>query len=324
MVDSPFVEGTHLQWAWDATSLGWFKECPRKYQYSMIEGWRTKSEVARLQFGIYYHKALETYDRYRVVQEHDEALRHVISDLLRWTWRDGAPWRASRSLDAEDKLSVLCRENLVRSVVWYCDRFKDDPAKTRVLADGTPMVELHFLFELGRHPYDSVKGKTYNKSYSLCGYLDRVVTFNGDPYVMDRKTTTSTISSYYYDRYDPDNQMSLYTVASQIAFHTPVKGVILDAAQVAVGFSRFGRSIIFKTADQLEEWLRDLNYWLDQAERYAEHGYWPQNDKACNNYGGCMFKEICSKSPSVRSKFLSTAFDRKPWNPLEPRGADTQ
>jgi hypothetical protein len=171
---------------------------------------------------------------------------------------------------------------------------------------GKPMVELHFQFEI-------------EGGYSLCGYLDRVVEFQEQPFVMDRKTTTSTLGSYYFEQYEPDNQMSLYTVASQVAFHTPVKGVIVDAAQIAVGFSRFVRSFIFKSPDQIDEWMKDLMVWLRQAKDYAEDNYWPQNDKSCHKYGGCPFRDICSKSPSVRERFLDTHFERRPWNPLIPR-----
>ena len=51
----PFHEGTKVQWAWDSTSLGWLKECPRKYQYHMIEQWRGRGESIHLEYGILYH-----------------------------------------------------------------------------------------------------------------------------------------------------------------------------------------------------------------------------------------------------------------------------
>ena len=305
----PFYEGTKVQWAWDSTSLGWLKECPRKYQYHMIEQWRGRGESIHLEYGILYHAALEEYDRMKLGggMSHDDAVRWVVRELLTKTWRDGLPWRGAKDLPADDKASLKSRENLVRTVVWYLNKFKDDPAKTLMHpVTGKPMVELHFQFEI-------------EGGYSLCGYLDRVVEFQEQPFVMDRKTTTSTLGSYYFEQFDPDNQMSVYTVASQVAFHTPVKGVIVDAAQIAVGFSRFVRSFVFKTADQIDEWMKDLYVYLEQARGYAERGYWPQNDKSCHKYGGCAFREICSKSPQVREKFLETHFQREPWNPLVPR-----
>jgi hypothetical protein len=305
---SPFLDGTKVQWAWDSTSLGWLKECPRKYQYHMLEGYVGRGESIHLEFGILYHEALEAYEIYRFNgMEHEEALTHVVRDVLGATWRDGAPWRAIKDLQPEDKASLKNREFLVRTVVWYLEKFKDDPAQTMAHPEtGKPMVELHFQFEI-------------DPPYTLCGYLDRIVTFQDQPFVMDRKTTTTTLGSYYFEQYDPDNQMSLYTIASQIAFRTPVRGVIVDAAQIAVGFSRFVRSFIFKTPDQIDEWMKDLKIWLRQAELYAEADYWPQNDKSCHKFWGCPFREICSKSPSVRDKFLESNFQRRAWNPLVPR-----
>jgi hypothetical protein len=41
------------------------------------------------------------------------------------------------------------------------------------------------------------------------------------------------------------------------------------------------------------------------------------NDAACMMYGGCPFRDVCGKDPSVRQEFLETLFDRAPMrNPL--------
>src|SRR5262245_51945767 len=303
---SPFVGDGLVQWAWDSTSLGWLKECPRKYQYHMIEGRRSRHESIHLTWGIIYHDAFHYYELAVLTLGHEKALIETIRKALCATWIAGRPWRAAKDLPTDDKASLKNREFLIRSIIWYLDKYRDDPAKTKIHPEIRPMVELHFQFEI-------------TPPYSLCGYLDRVVEFQGETFVTDRKSTTSTLGSYYFEQYDPDNQMSLYTVASQVAFHPPVKGVIIDATQVASGFSRFVRSFIFKTPDQLDEWMYDLGFWLNQAEAYAKAGYWPQNDKSCHKYGGCVFREICSKSPSVRNKFLESHFEQRPWNPLQPR-----
>ena len=140
-----------------------------------------------------------------------------------------------------------------------------------------------------------------NQPYLLCGHLDKVVSFLGDTFVLDHKTTKSTIGSYYFDQYEPNNQMTLYTIAGRVIFHAPVKGVIIDACQSAVSFSRFERGLTYRTQAQLDEWLKDLHYWFEQAERYATDEYWPMNDTSCFN---CDFnrhgKKICAKDPSVR------------------------
>lgn len=349
---SPFLPGTNIQFSWDSTSLGWLKTCPRLYFYSMIEGWRAKGTGVHLKFGQLYHSALELYDKARLGQiqayegnepiegepgplDHENALRMVVHRALIDTWSYPAP----PSYEGEDiglpgpwtsDHPAKNRETLIRSVIWYLDNFKDDPAATLILANGKPAVELSFRMELDWGPKADTQIKSQQPSmkpgdeyryqpYILSGHLDRVVEFGGQKYVMDRKTTGSSPTPHYFDGFAPDNQMSIYTLAARVQFSTPVAGVIIDAAQIAVGFTRFQRGFTYRTEAQLEEWLSDARYWFAQAEGFAEAGYWPMNDRSCGMYGGCTFRKICSKSPEVRERFLESDFERKPWNPLASR-----
>lgn len=322
---SPFLPGTQIQFAWDSTSLGWLKTCPRLYQYSMIEGWRSHGPSVHLDFGGYYHSALELYDR-RLAEgdDHETALYEAVKYCLEVTWiknEDGT----EGPMDWGHNLKT--RETLVRSVIWYLEEFgTHDSAKTVILANGKPAVELSFRLELDFGPRSQTCSDSagaikpeYYQPYVLSGHLDRLVQFSDGIYVMDRKTSSTTIGSYYFDGYNPDNQMSLYTFASKVIYQTPVRGVIIDAAQIAVGFTRFSRGFTFRTEAQTEEWLANTKEWLAQAEGYAQRGFWPMNDKSCHQYGGCAFRKICSKSPEVRQKFLETDFVKRRWNPLEPR-----
>jgi hypothetical protein len=44
------------------------------------------------------------------------------------------------------------------------------------------------------------------------------------------------------------------------------------------------------------------------------------NDTACDHYGGCVFREICSKDPRVQQMYLESNFKKEPWDPLKVRG----
>lgn len=315
MTVSPFLPGTHIQFAWDSTSLSWFKECPRKYYYNMIMGYRPKGDSVHLIFGQWYHSCLEQYDKLRSSGlDHEEALLGALELALNITW-DREKQNPDGSIGGPITFDHpnKTRETLIRSVIWYVEHFKDDAAKTVQLANGKPAVELSFKMQLDWAPPGS------NQPYILCGHIDRLVEFLGGNYVMDRKTTTTTIGSSYFDNYDPDNQMSLYTVVARVIYSTPVKGVIIDGAQIAVGFSRFSRGFTYRTDAKTDEWLNDLRYWFEQARECAVNDNWPMNDKSCHNYGGCAFRKVCSKSPEVRDIFLRNDFTVKEWNPLVPR-----
>jgi hypothetical protein len=203
-------------------------------------------------------------------------------------------------------------------VIDYLDYFQNDPAETYILESGKPAVELSFRFELDWGP-------TPDQPYLLCGHLDKVVSFGGELFTLDRKTTTSTLGTQYFKQWEPNNQMTLYTLAGRVVLESNIRGVMVEAAQVMLEKepNRFVRDITYRTQDQLDEWLRDLEYHLNQAEAYAMAEYWPMNDTSCDKFGGCRYREVCSKNPSVRDQFLGADFHQLPpeerWNPLKSR-----
>ena len=327
---SPFLPNTHIQFAWDSTCLGLIKTCPRLYQYTMIDGYVAKGESIHLRFGIEYHQALQDYDIARAEGiDHEDAVHSAISELVRRTH----DWSVDETVKPGKYKN---RQTLVSLVVDYLDHYVDDPAETYIKSDGKPAVELSFRFELDWGPkYIEMpigdlgleipdKWKKPDQPYLLCGHMDRVVSFNDQLFVMDHKTTTTTPSQYYFNQYEPHNQMTLYTIAGQVVLNAPIKGVIVRAAQILLDKeNRFVSGFTLRTPDQLEEWMNDLRIHLERAEEYATRGYWPMNDTACDKFGGCKFRGVCSKSPSVREIYLNSDFEQldleSRWNPLRSR-----
>lgn len=346
---SPFLPGTKIQFAFDSTSLGLLKTCPRLYQYTMLEGWAAKSDNIHLRFGAEFHSALWNYDNMVATgMDHEEAVRETVHALC-ITSADFDPKPALTPdgdlYNPRDPARYKNRESLWRTVIYYLDHRRNDTLKTYIMADGTPAVELSFRFELdwgpdaanvptwnykdGDFPTDGsykLPGSSHPRPYLLCGHLDRVcVDPQSNLYIEDHKTTTSTPGPYFFDQYSPSNQMSLYTTAGQIVLNAPVHGVAINAVQLLLEhpWAHFSRGFTFRTPAQLAEWQTDLSRYLQLAEWYAENDYWPQNDTACGLYGGCKFRKICSKSPSVREVYLRSDFVQLPpeqrWNPLSVR-----
>lgn len=297
-----------FQIAWDSTSLGALKTCPRYYQLSILEGWQPRETSVHLVFGLHFHAALEHYDHFRFEGKgYDEALREVVRYVLKITWDE----KKQRPWISDDPAKN--RETLLRSVIWYLIQFKDDPLETVRLGNGKPAVELSFRFDSG---YSSAKGE----SILLCGHLDRLALLDDKPFVVDRKTTKSTINASFFDKFSPDNQMSLYAIAGRVVYGIPVEGIIVDGAQVAQTFTRFLRGTVGRTESGLEEWYYDFGQYLAMAEMYAANGYWPMNEKSCGNYGGCPYRKICSLPPNARNEWLRADFTRRIWDPLQIRG----
>jgi hypothetical protein len=307
-----------VQFAWDSTSIKLAEECHRKYQYQMIEGWRPVGESVHLRFGGHYATALEHFHKLRALgASHDDAMLEIIREAMIETWdheRDdegnripdtGTPY--APPVDASGSARMKTRENLIRTIIWYLEQFREDPAEPIILSSGAPAVELSFTL-----PVDD--------DIIFAGHLDRLTNYADNIMVVDQKTTGTTISARFFDGFKPDVQMSMYTFAGRAIYQMPVKGVMIDAAQIAVGFSRFERGFTFRTESELNEWYDTTMRVIENARRATRNGELLMNRTSCDKFGGCPFRRVCSKSPEVRTQFLKADFVRaERWDPLKSR-----
>lgn len=284
------------------------EKCLRYFQYKMIDGWQPHHKSVHLVFGGHYASALERYHKLRAEGlSLDEALEDVVLMTLVNTWeitgtRDGQP--IGKPWDSMDNTKT--RETLIRSIIWYIDEFANDPLVT-VVHEGKAAAEYSFTFGV-------------DDDIFLCGHLDRLCTQGDDVYVADNKTTGGVINARFFDQFNPDTQFSLYTFVGQGIFKLPVKGVVVDAAQILVGGTRYERGFSFRTQPQLDEWYEGTMWLIETTNKAVKENHFPMNPSSCGNYGGCEFRKICSLSPHVRENFLRGDFVKdKKWNPLERR-----
>lgn len=334
-------DASGVQFAWDSTSIKIAQECLYKYKLKMLDGWTPHRRSVHLDFGGWYASALESYHKYVADgMSSDDALIEVVHEALQESWvypdcttclpgEDGKPSGLVQVADQELGRCPVCngegkifeggspwesdhntktRPNLIRTIIWYVEQFgQDDPTKTVILSNGQAAVEHSFKLDA-------------DNGIVLSGHLDRLVEYGGKTYIQDQKTTASTITPRYFDQWGTDTQMSLYTFAGKAIFGIPVKGVIIDAAQIAVGFSRFERGFTFRDDPQLQEFYDNAMFHIEQARTATREQHFPQNTSSCNNYGGCQFRHVCSRSPAVRDQFLKADFYKgERWDPLKVR-----
>lgn len=323
--DSPFLEGTSIQFAWDSVSLTSILACPRQYQYRIVEGLVPKSPsyAIALVFGILFHKGLEIYHKTRAEpQDHDAALFNAVNEILLNPATATLPTddRIDEMAEAHDpdeddgitlrNSKIRTRYHLIRALVWYLDNYAEDNLHTIHLPSGAPAAELSF-----RLPLD-IEIPGTSTPILLCGHIDRGVEFNDFLYVSDYKTTKS-ITSQWKDMFDLSHQMSGYILAGGAIFDKPVKGCIVDGIALQVGQVKFGRHTVDKSPGQITEYLDTLTYAVTKAVRHFEAGVYPQNTSACYF---CEYKAICRTPPEFRERFITTYYRRQPgWNPLENR-----
>lgn len=296
--DNSAFEGKQ-QVHWDSTSLGVLDTCPRYYELSIVRGWAPRTMPIDLHFGILLHSGRERYYAARAKGSgHDDALHAALI----WTFEATFDVETQRPWDSGD--SNKNRLTLIRTLVWYADQWQDDPLETLTM-QGRPAVEL------------TVSAKLSGTPYVLWGHLDRAVSFQDKLWVSDLKTTKHTLDAGFYDRFTPDGQMSQYVWLARHALDIASAGIIVDAAQIAVTFSRFHRGIVSRSPEQQAEWERDVRFLLARNEEYVAQDYWPQNRKACFR---CSFRPICGRAPSVRERWLRADYTRRVWNPTVERG----
>jgi hypothetical protein len=323
LVDSQFVEGTTVQYAWDSVSLTSILACPRRYQYQILLGLvpNNPSFAIALVFGILFHSGMEWYHKARAEgKTHDEAVFASVRKLL------DAPATATLPIDEDIKEAaaahdpdeddginlrnskIRTRYYLFRSVIWYLDHYKDDPCETIILPSGAPAVELSFRVPL--------QIDVLGQPLLLCGHIDRGVIFNSAVYVKDYKTTKS-LTRQWFDMFELSHQMTGYTLGGTAIFPQPARGCIIDGVALQVGSVKFARATTRRTEGQIREYFELLGMVRENALRFAETGHYPMNTASCYF---CDFKEVCKQPPEYRDRYIRMHYQSKPgWNPLENR-----
>lgn len=294
-----------LQLVWDATSLGTLKECPRKYYLQVVRGYTPRSSALALDYGIALHEGLEGfYKRQAAGREFEENVLDTIEGLMK------SPLRKNIDSFEDSRRNSF---SLVETTLSYLDYYRNEPCKTVIFSDGTVGAELHFQFETGLETSSGEK-------FSMAGHIDRLIEQEIGIFIADHKTTSLPLTQFYFSQYNPDTQMSLYSIAGDICYSTPIKGVMIDAINIKTG--EFSRQLTLRTKEYLEEWLEEQKHWFKLAEYFAATGCFPQNDKSCHKYSGCPFKDYCTAPRALREQILEEDFCKRVWDPSKPRGGE--
>lgn len=285
------------QVVWDATSLTAATTCQRKYYYQILRSWSAKKTSIHLIFGKVFASALEDFFRdFTDGDDYEEALVQLIRKVLEWTHNDPV-------FNGERSKSRLA---LCRAIVLYLDRYFDHDFYHLFDAAGVKGIEMTFAIEI-------------DSNWVLTGRMDRVLEDANGVQILDQKTAGGPLDRRYFAGYTPNNQVSAYQLAGQIAFPNRVKALLIDAVSIGGGKVQMARSNIARSPSQLEEWVKNTKTLIDNLHRLdpTDPTAFPQNPAACGMFGGCPFREVCSASPEVREILLAEDFEERPWNPVK-------
>ncbi len=257
------------------SSINTFNTCKRKYYYSYKLSLPKKDSIAALT-GKAVHDALENFfkiDINNVNKENfDIELRHNLMNLYNKVWSESLQALLKLELDKEiirdyyqNSMNML--NNFIND---FLERLKQE------------LVNLSF-----QEAFTKIKPETevflFSEKYQVQGYLDALMNFNGDTYILDYKTSKSDEFSEDYKL-----QLGIYSLMFQEKFGKLPK-------KVGLHFLRHGTRKFIDVTEELvkkaekECQLIQINTGSNDINDYEKNpGYY------CKwRDGSCSFYDLC-------------------------------
>jgi hypothetical protein len=180
----------------------------------------------------------------------------------------------------------------------------------------------------------TTKRAFYTITICFAGHIDRVVHFGDEVFITDYKSSKYSLTLEWIKGFDMSTQFEGYYTAAHIlasqpnsVFPSPPAGVLVDALQLGVNFTRFARFPLRYSASVADEFLSNLEALVRiKAETAARLGLYPREaESECNSYrrmdgtGGCEFRPVCLAPPAARERELQQRFTKSTWDPSVAR-----
>jgi hypothetical protein len=154
------------------------------------------------------------------------------------------------------------------------------------------------------------------KPFIYSGKPDLPVQTGGAIYLWDHKTTSSYLSTWYFDQFRFSNQLRGYCLmVSRMVPSLQLNGALINGIYVGPKavvsefkgerFGRFGPMLY--SPGHLEEAAKNQYAWRRALDYYEQEGYYPQHTgKMC---GGCAYDRLCAQTPVIRGAVMRTEYE---------------
>lgn len=289
--------------AFDNSLISTVSRCPRKGFYSY---WLNRAPLGKswaIAWGNAYHKFMEVLvggyvadGREDPTAYYDEAMEAGFE-----YWQEQPPLGHRRDWMTNERL----RETLNLGLEHWLKELQQGNRKIL-------HTEQAFTVELP-------SGRPYG------GRIDQVLEWNGRLWLRDFKTT-ARMGRTYGRKFDPNNQMSGYIWATQQLSGRPVQGVIIQTVyNTKTKGPEIHEHLSTRAPGHLDQWIETTETKMDIIEMYEERNSWPMNTLACDDYGGCPYREACQGEHWASiDQWLKHNTEHDPWDFMDPDAEVTE
>ena len=302
------LEWTYLDYhpSWDvtdSTKINAYLECPRKYFYEYVLGWRQDTSKHDLEFGEAWHQAMEFllnngYDSDAVAGAYDAFMKH---------------YRQHFSEETDDQYAPKNPFNAFRALCAYTVQYADDLSKYRTIytevAGSVPVMEnknIHFRI-------DAIMQDASTDEY-FC--LEHKTTKRGGRTWVDQWALSIQCGTYAHALYCLYGPEKVYGVR--------VNGAIFKKDL------EFQRVPVKKTLGSMNVWHATVCHVLMAIERDFKTlsitkptdrvmEAFPLNPTACTKYWGCPYHDFCTcwNNPVAKCSDIPDGFVIDRWDPSD-------
>lgn len=284
----------------DSTNIAAFRACPRKWELEYHEHWKPRTPSVHLHAGGAYARGLEIARRSYYVdgKSSDESIADGLHALLKFYGDFPCP---------DDSAKSAARMAGALEYYFHVWPLGDDPAVPASLPSGERAIEFSFA-----EPIDVLHPVTGNPII-YAGRMDMMVEYAGGLYGEDDKTTSS-LGASWSKQWDLRSQFTGYCWAAHRA-GMKLNGFLVRGVSILKTKYDNAEALTYRPQWMIDRWYEQLLRDVNNMKRMWEEGYFDYNlDGACNEYGGCGFRQICTTQDP--QPWLETNFERRIWDPV--------
>ena len=271
------------------SSMGQFKSCPRKWEFSKMYACPVRTSSLATMSGSVVHIGFQDY------MTNGDLEQAIWKMMMAYDWVNApAPLHTSSIETCVGVLQKLVEhyDSACYELVWIQSPSGED----------IPAVEVPFQinFNIGVNLPSKDGKETKFVPFTYIGYIDAIVkNKNTGEIIVEDIKTTRTEPSDIAAMYKHSEQCVPYAIAINKVLGEPISALHVSyiIGCMSVDSPQVLRMDYYKTSEDVEDWARSMLVYLNNLKLFIENQWFPRDGGSCVAYGNrCAFFEECAMS----------------------------